>query len=251
VRRAFSCFRTMATSETLLQRTFDTVDALAVLDRPDEILAVASEQFRDFGYSAFVLSRLPRTTSNIEPFILLNGWPDGWTERYVEADHYERDPLRRYCMSTERVFSWNDIPNDLIEDKRAAAVIHEAGAFGFSQGLCVPLHTQFGAGGLSLAGADVDEAPGMRAMIRLLAFYLCSAVERTTADTKTLPKLTPRERDILTWVALGKTAPEIAAALGISDYTVTHHLQNVRIKLGTRNNAHSVAIALRAGQIAI
>lgn len=233
----------------LLQRTFDTVDALAKLDEPDAIFALASEQFARFGFSAFVLSRLPRATNDVSPFILMNGWPDAWTERYLEAQHYDQDPLRRHCMSTDQAFSWNEIPAALTADTRAAAVLAEAPAFGLNDGLCVPLHTKFGAGGLSLSGAAIEDTPGMRHMVRLLSFYVCEAIERSDKTRPHIAQLTSRECDVLSWVATGATGPEIAAALGISEYTVADHLKNARVKLGTRNNAHSVAVALRTGQI--
>lgn len=235
----------------LLQRTFDTVDALTKLDEPEAIFALASQQFSQFGFSAFVLSRLPHATNDVSPFILMNGWPDAWTERYLEAQHYDQDPLRRYCMSTDQTFSWSEIPRSLTISARAAAVLAEAPAFGLNDGLCVPLHTRFGAGGFSLSGEAIEDTPSMRNMVRLLSFYVCEAIERSDKKRLQVAQLTVRERDVLTWVAVGATGPEIAVTLGISEYTVADHLKNARLKLGTRNNAHSVAVALRTGQINI
>jgi len=91
----------------------------------------------------------------------------------------------------------------------------------------------------------------MRNMVRLLSFYVCEAIERGDKKRLQVAQLTVRERDVLTWVAVGATGPEIAVTLGISEYTVADHLKNARLKLGTRNNAHSVAVALRTGQIKI
>lgn len=53
--------------------------------------------------------------------------------------------------------------------------------------------------------------------------------------------LTPREREILTWVAHGKTNREIAAALYLAPGTVRKHLDNVYAKLGVGNRAAAVA----------
>jgi DNA-binding CsgD family transcriptional regulator len=44
--------------------------------------------------------------------------------------------------------------------------------------------------------------------------------------------LTPRERQILAWVARGKTNPEIAESLWIAPTTVRRHLENIYAKLG-------------------
>ena len=56
--------------------------------------------------------------------------------------------------------------------------------------------------------------------------------------------LTPREAEVLMWVAQGKTNPEAAIILGISAYTVRTHLERVFQKLGveTRHAAGMCAI---------
>ncbi len=240
----------MARLDTLsLQRTFDTIDTLAVLRTPGEILSTTASAFQQFGFSAFVLSRLPRRTSNVEPYILLNAWPEAWSARYLEANHYAHDPLSRHCMNSERVFSWDEIPETLLSDPRARAVSNEARAFGLKDGLCVPLHTPLGKGGMSLAGDEIEDTPGVRAMARLLSFYVCAAVERVAYEETGAQRLTARERDVLSWAAMGRTAPEIAELLSISEFTVGDHLKHIRAKLGARNIAHSVAIALHTGQL--
>lgn len=68
-----------------------------------------------------------------------------------------------------------------------------------------------------------------------------SAVERTP-----LP-LTAREREVLRWVAAGKTDRDVAAILSISPRTVHKHLQRIYDKLGveTRTAAAMRALAWR------
>ena len=55
--------------------------------------------------------------------------------------------------------------------------------------------------------------------------------------------LTPREREILAWVARGKTNREIAAVLYLAPGTVRKHLDNVYGKLGVGSRAGAVARA--------
>ncbi len=52
--------------------------------------------------------------------------------------------------------------------------------------------------------------------------------------------LTARERQILAWVARGKTNPQIAELLWISPSTVRKHLENVYAKLGVRTRTAAV-----------
>ena len=53
--------------------------------------------------------------------------------------------------------------------------------------------------------------------------------------------LTGRESEVLHWVALGKTNPEIALILDISAFTVKNHMQRVFRKLDVSNRAQAVS----------
>jgi DNA-binding CsgD family transcriptional regulator len=57
--------------------------------------------------------------------------------------------------------------------------------------------------------------------------------------------LTPRELEVLGWVAKGKTAQDTAQILGISKRTVDEHVQTIIRKLGAANRTHAIAIALQ------
>jgi DNA-binding CsgD family transcriptional regulator len=52
--------------------------------------------------------------------------------------------------------------------------------------------------------------------------------------------LTRREREILAWVARGKTNSEIAQTLWIAPGTVRKHLENIYPKLGVRTRTAAV-----------
>jgi len=56
--------------------------------------------------------------------------------------------------------------------------------------------------------------------------------------------VTPRERDVLDWLAAGKTDREIAAVLGMSTRTVQKHLQHIYEKLGVETRTAAVMRAL-------
>ena len=63
------------------------------------------------------------------------------------------------------------------------------------------------------------------------------------------PSLSPREREILTLLAEGKTQKQIAAALVISSKTVATHIQHLLAKLGVNSRAQAVAAAYRHGLV--
>ena len=53
--------------------------------------------------------------------------------------------------------------------------------------------------------------------------------------------MTPRESQILAWVARGKTNREVAELLWIAPTTVRKHLENVYAKLGVTTRTAAVA----------
>jgi DNA-binding CsgD family transcriptional regulator len=64
------------------------------------------------------------------------------------------------------------------------------------------------------------------------------------ADAQRLDALTAREREVLDRVAHGLHAKEIGAALGISPRTVEVHKARIMAKLGARNVAELVRLAV-------
>jgi transcriptional regulator EpsA len=61
-----------------------------------------------------------------------------------------------------------------------------------------------------------------------------------TGDDPTDQTLSGREFEILEWIAMGKTNPEIGSILGISLFTVKNHVQRIFRKLNVSNRAQAV-----------
>jgi DNA-binding CsgD family transcriptional regulator len=64
-----------------------------------------------------------------------------------------------------------------------------------------------------------------------------------------LAGLSPRERELVTLVAQGRTDAQIAAQLYISVRTVSSHLDRIRDKTGCRRRAELTRLALSAGLV--
>lgn len=69
-----------------------------------------------------------------------------------------------------------------------------------------------------------------------------------TAPLATAYGLTPREADVLRWLAKGKTNRDIAEILGMSPRTVNKHLEHIYVKLGVETRAAAAALAVRQGE---
>ena len=103
--------------------------------------------------------------------------------------------------------------------------------------------------------AHVDLDPRQRLMARHMgqgelgeSMLLLTLTARNSAASARLRQvaLTPRETEVLSWLAKGKTNRDIADILGMSHRTVNKHLEHVFEKLGVETRSAAAAIA---GQI--
>lgn len=65
------------------------------------------------------------------------------------------------------------------------------------------------------------------------------------------PVLTPREREVVQWVAQGKTSHEASIIIGISPRTIEQHVQAAMVKLGATNRVQLAVEAAKRGEIRI
>ena len=61
--------------------------------------------------------------------------------------------------------------------------------------------------------------------------------------------LTPREIEVLRWIATGKSDWQIGQILSISDKTVNFHVENMKRKLGVATRIQVVVQAVHEGKI--
>lgn len=60
-----------------------------------------------------------------------------------------------------------------------------------------------------------------------------------------MQKLSSREVEIINHAAVGLTAKEIARRTGLEPRTVQAYMSNIKKKLGAKNSAHAIFIALQ------
>jgi DNA-binding NarL/FixJ family response regulator len=95
----------------------------------------------------------------------------------------------------------------------------------------------------TLRGVSHGEAP----VSRVMAGRLLDEFARRARAPAQVEELTAREREVLEFVALGKSNKEIAAGLSIAENTVKNHLKNILEKLHLQNRVQAATYALREG----
>lgn len=112
---------------------------------------------------------------------------------------------------------------------------------------------RLGADGYLLKDAAAEELEAALSALRLGERYLSprvsQALEQTTRGDDESPTLSPRQREVLRLIALGRATKEIAFHLGLSPKTVETHRAQIMERLGIREVAGLVRYSLRHGLI--
>lgn len=233
---------------------FGFIDEIECLNDQRAVIDRMHIELGKYGIESWVITGLPTPGGRIEEMMLLNGWTPEWSSYYFRNNLIKDDPCAAYCFRSTGPFEWKDAPYDPATWPAAEKMMNDAADVGMRQGFCVPIHTFAGFQSVvSMGGKHVDLSPYAKRAIHLMSIYAhnkaCSVV-RQPHDAYP-PLLTRREKEILRWVAGGKTAWEISQILSISEGTVRDHLKAAARKFEAPNRVATVVAAFRRGEITL
>lgn len=228
------------------------VQAMDAARTVDDVYTATSNQVRQLGFDFFGYQLLaPPIGPHVR--LYLTSKPKGWTLRYIEKNHISEDLVSRHAARTIRPYLWSEIVPAHHITKPQKLVFSEAAEFGLQTGGTIPIHGPGAAKALfSLAstGKEHDFAQLFlqeRHVLQIIATYVHEHLLRLGLDkAPPLPaiNLSPREIEVLTWTARGKTSWEISVITSLSEATVREYIENACRKLGTYSKTHAVAVAI-------
>ena len=115
--------------------------------------------------------------------------------------------------------------------------------FGTSDGIAHALEE--GASGAMMKTADDEKIVSAIRRIARGETYISPDIRRQLEENPPVPKLSPRQTEVLTMIANGKSNKEIAAQLGIRIDSVEDIANTLYAKLSVSNRAEAVDIAHR------
>lgn len=236
-----------------LDRAYAFVDEVASLKSSQEVLDSLQAVCSEFGLERIFISGIPLPGESIAPYVMLNGWPEPWSTRYIERGYVHVDPCARRLTSSATPFAWSEVPFD--RQQPEGRVMEEATEFGLMDGLCVPIYGVSGyQAGVSFGTRKLELDAAARSTLQLIGIYGHNRVREIlggngNSAAKRAACLSPRELECLQWCSLGKTNWEISEILGLSERTVEHYLASATRKLDSVTRTQAVAEALRAGVI--
>jgi LuxR family quorum sensing-dependent transcriptional regulator len=226
---------------------FGFIDGLESLSTVDEVASAFEHAVAPYGVRHFIATGLSVKGQPFEDLVIASRWPAEFFMLYVENDYARFDPLIDRSIQSRMPFEWQAESYRSDGNPRVVELMRRAAEFGLEHGYLVPIHGPKGYEGcIGMAGSALDLSASARSAVHLMALY---AFDRLHTLCGRLPDkkvpLTAREREVLSWVAAGKSAAQISQALKISKRTVDEHSQTAARKLGAANRTQAVAIAMR------
>lgn len=116
-------------------------------------------------------------------------------------------------------------------------------SFGEADGVAHALES--GAAGAITKTAEDAELVSVVRRVAAGGEYVSPEIKKMLHDNPPVPKLTPRQREILGYLVKGLTNRDIATLLSIREDTVEEHVNLLLAKINATNRTEAVSIALR------
>ncbi|MEH6829630.1 MAG: autoinducer binding domain-containing protein [Sulfitobacter sp.] len=176
-------------------------------------------------------------------------YPDEWQAHYVKSGFQHKDPTLLMGARSIAPVDWERLRGEEAFEN----VFQAASDFRISkQGLTIPVRGPYGDIGLFSVTRDCsDREWGLLKRkilgdLQVTAVHMHDHVMQTNVLSHKLmqPLLSVREKEILQWIAAGKSQQDVADILSISNRTVEVHLRSSRSKLSALTTAQAVGRAI-------
>ncbi|MBY0423174.1 MAG: LuxR family transcriptional regulator [Parvularculaceae bacterium] len=220
------------------------LDEAAAINDSDALLKSFRDILREIG---FTVSSYHVLSSEFRKLPFDDGaryvaFPEDWVRRYIDANYFDADPIMATARRVGAPFRWSDLAAFHELSGREKEFLSDLRAAGLDSGFAVPVTSAsgdaayFGVGGV---GHDFKGTPGALAELELLCQHLHVRFEALESARRDVA-LSPRETEVLSLIARGKSNSVIADIIGISSNTVDAVVRRCFEKLGTDNRVEAV-----------
>jgi len=229
------------------ERALDFVELADRASSINELSDLFGDAIAEFGLGTFACGRLP-AAGEPEPKFYALYWPSSFAEPYMESRLHERDPVLRAVIRGEPAASWSELQARNPADYEAWRLLSLVRDSGWREGFFVPVCDRGRPGCVGMAGS-CRALPGgarQRAALKIMAHAMYQRARELGSDVagEQQVTLTPRQREVMHWVAAGLSDSAVADRLGISEATAHFHVESAKRRLGASTRTQAVAMAV-------
>ncbi len=233
---------------------FDAIERIEAATSLQQVLSSTLPILSEFEISSILIAALPPQSQGEEPIVLLDGTPKGWLDFYRHETFYPVDHIVAHARMTKGSFEYREIPYERDPGSGPARLMSALSEYGMSEGLMIPGRFRNIPSGVAVSGQKPFSDPSARHALEIIA-YFAKAKARTLLAIKDAPPLlktlTGREREVLKWIAVGKTSWDVGALTGVSERSVNKIIASAMKKLNAVSRTQAVVNAIRVGEIAL
>jgi|GEM_PF-1685720 len=174
-------------------------------------------------------------SDHAERYVYVSGFGDS----ALKTRSLVSNPLMQKSTKLTRALFWNEVATELALTAEQNAQLKTIYCADGDNGLVVPGHGPNGRNACFVMRFSACVGSFSRQDIRILKLA-CQAVHEHICvlrqdSRKNQVRLTRREREVMSWVARGKSNRDIATIVGISPHTVNGYLRRIYLKTGTND----------------
>ena len=235
----------------LTDAAFDFIAGLNGQPDAPTLIGAFQTLIHDHGFENFCIGIPTQPHLRRDDRIWAASCSEDWVKRYLSQRYELIDPLVRRLNGVTGPFRWGEVRASA--DPAGLRMMDEATEFGICDGLALPIRSREGTTvAIAISGRHYDLGARDEAALHMASLYFqarLAQLRMPSAPLGDVAKLTPRERECLSWVASGKTDWEISQILNISEQTAHEYMQNAISKLNATTRAQAVAVAMLTRQI--
>ncbi|MEM7236756.1 MAG: LuxR family transcriptional regulator [Pseudomonadota bacterium] len=188
-----------------------------------------------------------------EARIIADGFPEDWVCHYIEQKLYLVDPIPKFAEQTSRPFLWSEIPQMKKLLTEETAYLEELKSSHIGEGVAIQVFgpaMRNGYVGVGFGGRNRALEPAqlleLQCVCQMAHLRYCEQISGTAERDELLSR---REREILNWMARGKSNAVIADILDISAHTVDTHVRRIFSKLDVQDRTTAAIRGIGSGLI--
>ncbi|QUL38770.1 LuxR family transcriptional regulator [Erythrobacter sp. JK5] len=186
--------------------------------------------------------------------VVAEGFSREWLDLYEQADFRAKDPIPVRTLQHGSMLSWQDAisyaPNTRENEEYFAAMAE----FGLVHGFGLPLFGPRGRDAYASFdfGMPITQIDGHRlGIVRSVPQAAHQRVSVLLDSMDDRPELSEREREVMSWVARGKSISAIATILDIAPDTVKTYTKRIYAKLDVSDRVGATVKALKLGLVQV
>lgn len=232
-------------------RVLEAIRAINAAQTTQQIISYTVNFTQHYGFSRILIGQLVSPASvSYDDIMYITNYPQELQAERMDMFAVHHDPIAKAALVSTRPFRWEEAMRYATSLGRK--VVEMAANYQILDGYTFPIRGLYSIpGGVSFSGEKVDLSPRDLQEVELFAQTVYVKLEELEGPFpyQEVVNLTPRESEVIQFVASGKTSAEIAKILGIQEDTVNKTIQRAGAKLNTTNRAHTVAQAIAKRQI--